>query len=199
VKRAAFVAGVSLMVAAAGCAGFDLSPSSVETWSGPPFPVDRVTGIEVLPVADVRTMDRGESVRTAQLVRETAMSLLREKGYGVTASGGPLAAMASTATAAALLDVSSVADRSPSANGFALALAVEGTEPDLVVVPATVRVSVRGVIVDVADRAIVWSGASVAEAGTLTGAMAASPGATLYSAIGQAMRALLADLPDRPD
>lgn len=198
-KRAAIVVGASLMIAAAGCAGFDLTPSSVETWSGPPFPVERVTAIEVLPVADVRTLDRGESVRTAQLARETAMSLLREKGYAVTASGGPLAAMASTATAAAVLDVESVADRSPSANGFVLALAVEGTEPDLAVAPATVRVGLRCVIVDVADRVIVWSGASVAEAASLTGAMAASPGATLYSAIGQAMRALLADLPDRFD
>lgn len=188
----------ALSVAATSCAGLDFSPSSIETWSGPPFPVERVTSIEVLPVADVRTMGRGASIKTAELVRDASVSLLHEKGYEVTVSGDALAAMSSTASAAAVLDVTSVADRSPSASGFVLAVAVEQTEPDVLTAPATVRVRLRGVIVDLADRVELWSGASVVEAGSLTGAIALSPDATLYTAIVQAMRAMLADLPRRP-
>jgi hypothetical protein len=187
----------AICVAAAGCAGIDFSPSSVETWSGPPFPVARVTSIDVLPIADVRTINRGASVRSAQLVREAALSLLREKGYVATAAGDALAATSSSAPAEAVLDVTAIADRSPSASGFVLALAVEETEPDVLVAPATIRVRLRGVIVDVADRVVVWAGAAVGEAGSLTGAIAMSPGATLYTAIVQAVRALLADLPAR--
>jgi hypothetical protein len=182
----------------AGCASLDFSPSSVETWSGPPFPAARVATIDVAPVVDVRTIERGASVLTAQLAREAAASLLREKGYAVTASGDALAATASSASAAAVLDVTAIADRCPRAEGVVLALAVEETSPDSVVGPATVRVGLRGAIVDVGDRAVLWSGASVAEVGSVAGALARSPSATLYSTIFQAMRALLADLPARP-
>ena len=198
-NRARALVLVVTCVVAAGCAGLDFSPSSVETGSGAPFPVERAASIDVLPVADVRTMDRGEAVRTATLVREAALSLLREKGYAVTAFGDPLAAVSSAASADAVLDVTAVADRSPVARGLVLALAVEATEPDVVAAPATVRVRLRGVIVDVADRLAVWSGTSIAEAGSLTGAIALSPGSTLYTAITQAVRALLADLPRRHD
>ena len=188
----------AMWLAAAGCAGLDFTPSSVEGWSGPPFPVERVISLDVLPVVDVRTLDRGSSVRTAELAREAALSLLREKGYAVTVSGNALATTASSASAAAVLDVTSVADRCPRASGFVLALAIEETEPDILVAPVTTRVRLRGVIVDVADRIVLWSGASVAEAASPTGAMALSPGAALYAAIVQAMRAMLADLPYRP-
>lgn len=190
--------GPLALVAAAGCASLDFSPSSVETWSGPSFPAERVATIDILPVADVRTIDRGSSVMTATLTREAAASLLREKGYAASASGDALAATASTMSAADVLEVTAIADRSLRAEGFVLAVAVEETSPDVVVAPSTVRVALRGVIVDVADRVVVWSGASVAEAGSLSGAIAMSPSATLYAAIYQAMRALLADLPMRP-
>lgn len=182
----------------AGCASLDLTPSSVESWSGPPFPAERVATLDLLPVLDTRTIDRGASVVMAQLVREAATSLLREKGYAVSASGNALAATASTTSAAAALDVAAVSDRSPNADAVVFALAVEETSPDLAVAPATVRVGLRGVVVDVADRVLLWSGASVAEAGSTSGALAISPTATLYSAVYQAMRALLADFPPRP-
>ena len=90
--------GPLALVAAAGCAGLDLSPSSVETWSGPPFPAERVATIDILPVADVRTFNRGSSVMTATLAREAAASLLRERGYATSASGAALAATASRAS-----------------------------------------------------------------------------------------------------
>jgi hypothetical protein len=198
VKPARSVIFAVACVVAAGCSGLDFTPGSVETWSGPPFPVDRVASIDVLPVADVRTIDRGASVRTAQLVREGAQSLLREKGYGVTASGDALAAIASAPSSEAVLDPLAVADRSPSASGFALALALEQSERDVLAAPATTRIRLRGTIVDLRERAVVWAGASVAEAGSTTGAIALSPGASLYTAIVQAVRALLADLPARP-
>jgi hypothetical protein len=182
----------------AGCASLDFSPSSVETWSGPPFPAETVATIDIAPVVDVRTIERGGSVLAAALAREAAASLLREKGYAVTASGNALAATSSSASAAAVLDVTAIADRSPSAEGVVLALAIERTSPDTVVAPVTVRVGLRGAIVDVAGRVLLWSGASVGELGSVSGALARSPSATLYSTIYQAMRALLADLPARP-
>lgn len=190
--------GLLMLTMAVGCASLDFSPSSVETWSGPTFPADRVETIDVLPVVDARTVNRGSSVMTAQLVREAATSLLSEKGYAVTASGDALAAAVSTPTGAAALDPSAVADRCPDAQGFVLALAVENTDPDTVVSPGSMRVALRGAIVDVADRVVVWAGAAVAEAGSRSGAIARSPSATLYTAVYQAARALLADLPARP-
>ena len=190
--------GPLALVAAAGCASLDLSPSSVETWSGPPFPAERVATIDILPVADVRTFNRGSSVMTATLAREAAASLLRERGYATSASGAALAATASRASAAEVLDVTAISDRYACADGFVLAIAVEETSPDLGAAPASVRVALRGVIVDVADRVVVWSGASVAEAGSLSRAITMSPSAALHAAVTQAMRALLADLPMRP-
>jgi hypothetical protein len=197
VKRVSSVILAAAWLAAAGCAGLNFSPSSVERWSGAPFPVERAASIDVLPVADVRTVERGASVRTAQLVREATISLLREKGYDATASGDALATLGTSASSEAVLDPASVADRSPRASGFVLALALEQTEPDLIVAPSTVRVRLRGVIVDAADRVVVWAGASVGEAGATTGAIAFSPDSTLYVAIVQAVRALLMDLPTR--
>jgi hypothetical protein len=190
--------GPLALVVAAGCASLDLSPSSVETWSGPPFPAERVATIDILPVADVRTIGRGASVMTATLTREAAASLLRERGYATSASGDALAATARRMSAAEVLEVTAVTDRCACSDGFVLAIAVEQTSPDIGVAPATVRVALRGVIVDVADRVVVWSGASVAETGSLSRAIATSPSAALHAAIHQAMRALLADLPMRP-
>jgi len=198
VKPATLV-GSLVLTTTVGCARLDFSPSSVETWSGPPFPAARVEAIDVLPVVDARTVNRGSSVLTAELAREAATSLLREKGYQATASGEALAASASTPTVAASLDPSAIADRCPVVQGFVLALAVENTDPDTVVSPGSIRVALRGAIVDVADRVVVWAGASVAEGGSRAGAIAASPSATLYAAVYQAMRALLADLPARPN
>jgi len=185
------------LLAVARCASLDFTPSSVETWSGAPFPVERAAQIDVLPVADVRAIERGASVRTARLVREAALSLLREKGYDAAAWGDALATLAASASTDAVLDPDSIADRSPLASGFVFAIAVEQTEPDVIVAPATIRVRLRGVIVDAADRVVVWAGASVGEAGSTTGAVALSPDSALYTAIIQAMRALLADLPPR--
>lgn len=196
VKPATLV-GLLVLTVAIGCASLDFSPSSVETWSGPPFPAARVETIEVLPVVDARTVNRGSSVLTAQLVREAATSLLREKGYVATAWGEALAAVATTPSVAAALDPSAIADRCPAAQGFVLALVVENTEPDTVVSPGSIRVALRGAIVDVADRAVIWAGASVAEAGSRAGAIAKSPSATLYGAVYQAARGLLGDLPAR--
>jgi hypothetical protein len=186
-------------IAVAACAGFSLTPSQVERWNGPPFPADRIARIDVLSVLDRRGVTRDGAVVVAKLVREAAVSLLREKGYEVATVEQDLDLAPRTAPSDEhALDAESVVKRSPAGVGVALALAVEEAEPDVVAAPSTVRVRLRGAAVDVKASQTLWAGESVAESGFAAGALAASATAAEYGAIYQAMRALLADVPERP-
>ena len=195
----AALGGAVLASGISSCAGLSLNPSSIERWSGPPFPADRVHVVHVLPVADERGLNRDRAVAMATLTREAALSLLREKGYGVVAVGDSLAASSHRDQDDESLDAADVLARGPADAEYVLALVVEAAEPDILVGPSTVRVELRGAVADVKARSLVWSGASVAESGFVAGAVSGSASAAEYGAIYQAMRALLADVPPRTD
>ena len=192
-------AGLAAVLSAAGiaaCSGhLDFQPSSVERWTGPPFPADRVHIIHLLPVTDRRGLNRDGAVVTATLIREAATSLLRERGYDVVAVGESLVLDSRRGSDVDPLAASDVISRAPDTASFALALAIEETEPDVVASPATVRVRIRGAVAETAANVLVWRGESLAESGFVAGAVSASATASEYGAIYQAMRALFADLP----
>ena len=196
-------AGLAALLSAAGiaaCSGhLDFQPSSVERWSGAPFPAERVHVVHMLPVTDLRGLNRDGAVVTAMLMREAAASLLHEKGYDVIAVGQSLDLESKRDSDDDPLAAAAMVARAPAGTSFTLALAIEETEPDVVASPATVRVRIRGAVADTAAKALVWSGESLAESGFVAGAVSASATASEYGAIYQAMRALLGDVPARPE